>query len=64
VNRLIAAVRQVDLEKKVSRLGSGDQANGDSEAFPLAGDATGPLPPLQASRVVGLIIGSPEFQRH
>jgi hypothetical protein len=61
---LIAAVRQVDLEKKISRLGAGDQANDDPEPFPRAGDMNAPLPPIQAARVVGLIIGSPEFQRY
>jgi uncharacterized protein (DUF1800 family) len=64
VKRLIAAVRQVDLEKKISRLGAGDQANDDPEPFPRAGDMNAPLPPIQAARVVGLIIGSPEFQRY
>jgi hypothetical protein len=63
VKRLTAVVRQVDLETKITRLGAGNQANGDPEPFPPSGDANALLPPLQASRVVGLIIGSPEFQR-
>jgi uncharacterized protein (DUF1800 family) len=69
VKRLNAVVRQVDLEKKISRLGNeaamrlGNEASMIDDPEP-ASSGRRTYPPLQASRVVGLIIGSPEFQRH